>query len=67
MTQFREGVFLLLAYPPPFPPPNLWADPERPILNGAKDPNEEKYQYLIKKRESDGLKNMKDPKAFIEY
>ena len=31
----------------------------------AKDPYEDKYQYLINKRESVGLKNFNDPKAFI--
>ena len=33
----------------------------------AKDPYETKYQFLIKKRESTGLKRFNDPKAFIEY
>ena len=33
----------------------------------AKDPYEAKYQYLIDKKESTGLKNFNDPKAFIEY
>ena len=33
----------------------------------AKDPNEGKYQFLIKKTESIGLKHFNDPKAFIEY
>ena len=33
----------------------------------AKDPYEDKYQYLINKRESLGLKHFNDPKAFIEY
>ena len=33
----------------------------------AKDPYETKYQFLINKRESTGLKNLNDPKAFIEY
>ena len=33
----------------------------------AKDPYEAKYQFLIKKRESTGLNNFNDPKAFIEY
>ena len=33
----------------------------------AKDPYEEKYQFLINKRESKGLKHFNDPKAFIEY
>ena len=32
----------------------------------AKDPYEEKYQYLINKREKVGLDHFKDPKAFIE-
>ena len=26
-----------------------------------------KYQYLIKKREQSGIKNLNDPTAFIEY
>ena len=33
----------------------------------AKDPYEAKYQFLIDKRESTGLKHFNDPKAFIEY
>ena len=33
----------------------------------AKDPYEPKYQILINKRESIGLKHFNDPKAFIEY
>ena len=33
----------------------------------AKDPYEDKYQYLINKRESVELKHFNDPKAFIEY
>ena len=33
----------------------------------AKDPYEDKYQYLINKRESVGLKHFNDPTAFIEY
>ena len=33
----------------------------------AKDPYEDKSQYLINKRESVGLKHFNDPKAFIEY
>ena len=33
----------------------------------AKGPYEDKYQYLINKRESAGLKDFNDPKAFIEY
>ena len=32
----------------------------------AKDPYEAKYQLLINKRESIGLKHFDDPKAFIE-
>ena len=32
-----------------------------------KDPYEAKYQYLINKRESKGLKHFNDPKTFIEY
>ena len=33
----------------------------------AKGPYEKKYQFLINKRESIGLKYFKDPKVFIEY
>ena len=33
----------------------------------AKDPYEVKYQLLINKRGSTGLKNFNDSKAFIEY
>ena len=33
----------------------------------AKDLYEDKYQYLINKRESVELKHFNDPKAFIEY
>ena len=33
----------------------------------AEDPYEDKYQYLINKKESVGLKHFNDPKAFIEY
>ena len=33
----------------------------------AKDTDEEKYQYLINKREQAGIKNLNDPQAFIEY
>ena len=31
----------------------------------AKDTDEEKYQYLINKREQAGIKNLNDPHAFI--
>ena len=33
----------------------------------ANDPYETKYQFLMNKRESAGLKHFNDPKAFIEY
>ena len=33
----------------------------------AKDLEEPKYQFLIKKRENAGIKNVNDPNAFIEY
>ena len=33
----------------------------------AKHPYKDKYQFLINKRESIGLKHFNDPKAFIEY
>ena len=33
----------------------------------AKDPYEERFQFLINKRESTGLRHFNDCKAFIEY
>ena len=33
----------------------------------AKDTDEDKYQYLINKREQAGIKNLNDPHAFMEY
>ena len=33
----------------------------------VKDLAEPKYEYLINKREQAGIKNLDDPKAFIEY
>ena len=33
----------------------------------AQDPYEEKYRFLVGKRESTGLKHFNDSKAFIEY
>ena len=33
----------------------------------AKDIHKLKYEYLINKREQTGIKNLDDPKAFIEY
>ena len=33
----------------------------------AKDLSEPKYQFLIKKREDAGIKNLNYPSAFIEY
>ena len=33
----------------------------------AKDLSEPKYQFLIKKREEAGIKNLNDPSAFIEH
>ena len=33
----------------------------------AKDLNERKYQFLIKRREDVGIKHLKDSQAFIEY
>ena len=33
----------------------------------TKDLDEPKYQFLIKKRENAGMKNLNDPGAFIEY
>ena len=33
----------------------------------VKDINKPKYQFLIKKREHVGIKDLNDPKEFIEY
>ena len=33
----------------------------------AENLEESKYQFLIKKRENAGTKNLNDPNAFIEY
>ena len=33
----------------------------------VKNLEEPKYQFLINKRENAGIKNLKDPNAFIEY
>ena len=33
----------------------------------AEEPYEDKYQYLINKRECVGINHLNDPKAFIEY
>ena len=33
----------------------------------AKDLNEPKYQFLIKKRENVGIKHLNDSETFIEY
>ena len=33
----------------------------------TKDTDEDKYQYLINKREQAGIKNLNDPYVFIEY
>ena len=33
----------------------------------AKDLSEPKYQFLIKRREDAGIKNLNDPSAFVEY
>ena len=37
------------------------------IYLDAKDLEEPKYQYFIKKRQDAGIKNLNDPSAFIEY
>ena len=37
------------------------------LISYPKDPFEAKYQLLINKRESTGLKHFNDSKAFIEY
>ena len=42
-------------------------NPSDKIYLYARDLNEPKYQFLIKKREEVGIKHLKDPKSFIEY
>ena len=42
-------------------------DPIDKIYLYAKDTDEEKYQYLISKREQAGIKSLNDPHAFIGY
>ena len=37
------------------------------IYFSAKDLSEPKYQFLVKKREDAGIKNLNDSSAFIEY
>ena len=37
------------------------------IYSYARDLNEPKYEYLIKKREDVGIKHLNNPNAFIEY
>ena len=41
--------------------------PNDKIYLYVKDTDEDKYQYLINKREQVGIKNLNDPHAFIEY
>ena len=45
---------------------NNHADIDKIYLN-TKNLYEDKYQFLIKKKESIGLKHFNDPKAFLEY
>ena len=45
---------------------NQQPDIEKIYLD-AKDPNEAKHQFLIKKRDDVGTKHFNDSKAFIEY
>ena len=42
-------------------------NPSDKIYFYAKGIHEPKYEYLINKREQAGIKNLNDPKAFIEY
>ena len=46
---------------------NQYNEPIDEIYLYAKDLNEPKYQFLIKRREDVGIKHLNDPKAFIEY
>ena len=45
---------------------NIQSDIDKIYLY-AQDPYEEKYQYLINKREKIGVNHYDDPKAFMEY
>ena len=42
-------------------------DPIDKIYSYAKDLHEPKYEYFISKREQAGIKDLNEPKAFIEY
>ena len=42
-------------------------DPIDKIYSYAKDLHEPKYEYFINKREQAGIKDLNEPKAFIEY
>ena len=44
-----------------------WSRDTDKIYLYVKDPYEAKYQFLINNREDDGMRNLNDPKAFIEY
>ena len=46
---------------------NHQPDIDKIYLYTTKDPCEAKYQFLINKRESTGLKHFNDSKVFIEY
>ena len=46
---------------------NHQPDIDKIYLYTTKDPYEAKYQFLINKRESTGLKHFNDSKVFIEY
>ena len=51
--------------------PYIWDQDSGSLIDkiylNAKDLDERKYQFIIKKREEVGIKHLNDPKAFIEY
>ena len=53
----KNSLFILISQQPDIDKIYLYAE----------NPNKEKYQFLINKQESAGLKNLNNFKAFIEY
>ena len=53
----RNSLFTLINYQPDIDKIYLY----------CKDPYEAKYQFLISKQESTGLKHLNDSKAFVEH
>ena len=57
VSEKTNSLFNVMSHQPPIDKTYLY----------AKDPYEAKYQFLIKKKESAGLKHLNDYKVFIEY